>query len=146
MLLAGAAGCGDNSGAPPVDARQPAPVEGTWHLERTVTVQPSSPPGCDTMRDSSDTLIVDLDADPPIALPEDVGFDPGGRDYVVTPTSVRFVAEEFFLLEGHPTWPILIGHDLQLDQGQLVGTAESHGDDSNIGCTWLMAVVGTRVR
>lgn len=122
----------------------PAPLDGTWHLTRTVTAQPTSPPGCHSMTDSTDTVTFDLQHDPQIVLPEHPNFDPTPYPLDLTDDSARFTAEEFGLLVNEPTTPVLIAHDLHVAAGQLVGTARSLGDGPDFGCTWLMSVVGTR--
>ena len=138
-LLVAVAACGTDPAAP-----TPAPIDGTWTLTRTVTVQPTTPAGCPVMSGSGGRVAFAVGTAPPISLPDDPLFDPALYGPVVDETSATFTMQVFNVLGGEPSTPVLVGHTVHVDGDALAGDGVASGDGPWLGCRWRMVVTGTR--
>jgi len=118
------------------DADPGDPLAGDWHLTRTQT---SVTPGCEDLTVGSLDVTLDPGAEDEIVLDEfrSSGANPGGIDGM----HVEFGSAEL-PFSGSDT--LIIGWDLDLYAGELVGTASAQGDGPRINCRWTWNVVGTR--
>ncbi|MBK9034414.1 MAG: hypothetical protein IPL61_24630 [Myxococcales bacterium] len=130
--LAVTAACTDPADAPP--------TEGTWLITRTVPTQPA---GCFTLAPNTIEVQVTPGDAAPVALTATSGSTLRPQELSATEAAVVFVTEDYALSE--PGRPILIKHQLHVDGAQLLGTGTAQGDAEDLGCTYSLDLVGTRM-
>jgi hypothetical protein len=112
---------------------EPAPVEGTWLVERTVATVSD---GCPRLN----LVSFEIDVDDSVALR---GVSPNENvDPVVTETEVWFGTHEYAYPDSLD--PLLIAHELAFAGDQLVGGGDARGDGERIDCRWTIDLVATR--
>ena len=113
------------------------PIAGSWWVQRTVR---TTTPGCPQLGLDDFELVLTLDGEPPVVTRGVSLFEwsPNRLDQ----DSVTFTTHEYAYPDSLD--PVLVGHDLALVDGQLVGTAFVHGDGPRIDCRWEIDVVATQ--
>jgi hypothetical protein len=120
-----------------------SPVDGSWHLARTLREQPA---GCWKIDAGDLDITVDDGATPPVTAGSRTNPD-DNADTKVTADAVTFTTAELAFPETeHFGDTIIIAHDLRLDGDALVGTASARGDGENVACHYDWDVRGTRTQ
>jgi hypothetical protein len=112
---------------------EPAPVEGTWLVERTLATVSD---GCPRLSLSSFELVV-ADGVTLRGVTRNENFEP-----LVSDTGVSFSTHEYAYPDSLD--PVLIGHQLAVAGDQLYGDASARGDGERIDCRWTIGLVATR--
>jgi hypothetical protein len=120
-------------GLPACLTSEPAPVEGTWLVERTVATVSE---GCPRLS----LVSFEIDVDDGVTLR---GVTPNENvEPQVSDTGVSFSTHEYAYPDSLD--PVLIGHQLAVAADQLVGAGSARGDGERIDCRWTIDLVATR--